>query len=217
MDIIFLGHSSFKIKGKNISLITDPFDPAMVGLKYPKNEADLVTVSHDHPDHNQVDQVTVGKRVIKGPGEYEIAGTSILGFQTYHDNTKGSERGKNTIYVIEMDGLRLCHLGDLGHKLSDALVEDIGQIDVLMVPVGGEYTVGPTEAVDVVQSIEPGIVLPMHYQMPGLDPKTFEKLQPVEQFLNQLGSSSETLPKLSIKEGELLQGEQKVIILERKA
>lgn len=217
MDIVFLGHSSFKIKGKSITLITDPFDPQMVGLKYPQTEADLVTVSHAHEDHSNTKLVSVSKRVIEGPGEYEVAGTSILGFSTYHDNEKGAQRGKNTVFVIEMEGLRICHLGDLGHTLSDPLVEEIGQIDVLMVPVGGEYTIGPKEAVDVVQSIEPGIVLPMHYQMPGLNAATFEKLLPVEQFLNVLGSSAETLPKLSIKEGELLAGEQKVIILERKA
>lgn len=216
MDIFFLGHSSFKIKGKNNTIITDPFDPDIVGLKFPKTEADLVTISHSHPDHSKTDLVTVGKRVISGPGEYEIAGTSILGIASFHDSEKGAARGKNIIYVIEMEGLRICHLGDLGHKLNDATLEDIGQIDVLMIPVGGEFTIGPGEAVEVVQSIEPGIVIPMHYQVAGLDPKTFEKLQPVEQFVNQMGSSNEALPKLSIKEGEVLQGEQKVIILERK-
>lgn len=215
MDITFLGHSSFKLKGKSGSVVTDPFDPQMVGLTYHSVDADIVTVSHDHNDHNQISLVRNVKKVISGPGEYEILGISIIGFPSFHDDKEGSLRGKNTIYVFEIDGLRLSHLGDLGHNLSEELVEDLGDIDILMVPVGGEYTIGPDEATGVVQSIEPSIVIPMHFAMQGLRPETFSKLTPVDSFLKEVGLMSENLPKLVIKKEELGE-DQKVVVLEKK-
>lgn len=211
-----MGHSSFRIKGKNVTLVTDPFDPEMVGLKLSKIEADLVTISHQHQDHNKVDLVTVGKRVIDGPGEYEISGTSIIGIQTFHDDQKGAERGQNTVFVIEMDGLRLCHLGDLGHLLSDQQIEEIGEIDILMIPVGGEYTIGPVDAVKVVHDIEPKLVIPMHFKVPGINEKIFEKLETVDAFVSQLGLPSTTESKLVVKDGELSVENQRIVILEKK-
>jgi len=215
MEITFLGHSSFKLKGKTGSVVTDPFDPQMVGLKYSGVEGDIVTVSHEHDDHNQVSLVKSVKKVISGPGEYEILGISILGFPSFHDDKEGSVRGKNTIYVFEIDGLRIAHLGDLGHALSEELVEDLGDIDILMVPVGGEYTIGPNEATNVVSAIEPTIVIPMHYQMPGLKSETFSKLTPVDSFLKEVGLTSENLPKLIVKKEELGE-DKKVVVLEKK-
>lgn len=215
MEITYLGHSSFKLKGKTSTLITDPFDPDMVGLKFPKLEADLVTISHHHADHDKLDQVSVSKMVIDGPGEYEISGVSIIGIKTYHDSKKGEERGKNTIFVIEIDGVRVCHLGDLGHTLSEGQLSEIGQIDVLMIPVGGEFTIGPEEAAKVTHSIEPGMILPMHYKVAGLA-STFDKLQPLDEYIKQMGNNSQTLPKINVKQGEILPGEEKIIILDRK-
>ena len=215
MEITFLGHSSFKLKGKTGSVVTDPFDPQMVGLKYAGVEGDIVTVSHEHDDHNRVSLVKGAKKVISGPGEYEILGISILGFPSFHDDRKGSVRGKNTIYVFEIDGLRLAHLGDLGHALSEELVEDLGDIDILMVPVGGEYTIGPDGAANVVSAIEPTIVIPMHFQMPGLKPETFSKLTPVDSFLKEVGLTNVNLPKLILKKEELGE-DKKVVVLEKK-
>ncbi|MEK7112429.1 MAG: MBL fold metallo-hydrolase [Patescibacteria group bacterium] len=215
MDITYLGHSSFKIKGRTGSVVTDPFDPQIVGLKYSGVEADIVTISHDHADHNRAALVKNVKKVVDGPGEYEILGISIIGFSSFHDDKNGSLRGKNTIYVFEMDGLRLAHLGDLGHELSEGLVEDMGEIDILMIPVGSEYTVGPDIATLVVQAVGPKFVIPMHYQISGLAPETFSKLLPVEAFLKEVGISVETLPKLSVKKEDLGE-EQKVIVLEKK-
>lgn len=215
MEIAYLGHSSFKLKGKTATLVTDPFDADMVGLKFPKLEVDLATVSHHHADHDKLDQVTVSKMVIDGPGEYEVSGVSIIGIKTYHDSKKGDERGKNTVYVIEMDGVRVCHLGDLGHTLSESQLSEIGQVDVLMIPVGGEFTINAEEAAKVTHSIEPGIILPMHYKMSGLA-STFDKLQPVDEYVKQMGNNSQTLPKLNVKQGEILPGEEKIIILDRK-
>lgn len=212
MDITYLGHSSFRIKTKTAVVVTDPYDPRMVGLKYSGVEGDIVTVSHQHSDHNQTQLVSGAKKVVDGPGEYEIMGVSIMGYPSFHDAKEGVERGKNTIYIIEAEDLRVAHVGDLGHKLSDKLVEELGSIDILMLPVGGFYTIGPVDAAEVVKSVEPSIVIPMHYQVPGLIPENFEKLAPVDAFLKEVGLPSEILPKLSIKKEELAE-EQKVIQL----
>jgi len=216
MDIFYLGHSSFKLKGKNASVIIDPFDSKKVGLKYSSNEADIVSVSHEHKDHNAVGVVKGEPKVISGPGEYEIKGISILGFSSFHDSKNGEERGKNTIYVFEIDGIKICHLGDLGHKLSDSLIESLGDIDVLMIPVGGIYTIGPTEAVEIVKDIEPSFILPMHYYVDGIEKGTFGKLEPVETFLKEVNLTVEKMPKLAVKKEEVNLEVQKVILLEKK-
>jgi len=215
MEISYLGHSFFRIKGKTAILVTDPFDEKMVGLKYPRTKADIVTISHDHDDHNHLEKITDIKRVVDGPGEYEISGVSIIGINTYHDDKKGEKRGKNTIYVIEMDGLRIAHLGDLGHALSGRVLEEMGSIDILMVPVGGEYTISPAKATEVVRSIEPTIVLPMHYQRKGLKKEVFGKLEKVDSFLTDIGLSVERLQKLSVKK-ENIGEDKKVVILGNK-
>lgn len=217
MDITYLGHSSFRLKGKDAAVLTDPYDSKYVGFKFPATDADIVTVSHHHDDHDKAELVSGVKKIVDGPGEYEITGVSILGFSSFHDSKKGEERGANTIYVIEMDGLRLCHLGDLGHTLSDELVENLGDIDILMIPVGGG---GPTitvgDAVTVVQAIEPSIIIPMHYQAQGLNPEVFAKLAPVDGFLKEVGINAERLPKFSIKKEEINPEVQRVVVLERK-
>ena len=128
MDIIYLGHSSFRIKGKTTSLVTDPYDSKYVGLKYPSVKADIVTVSHHHDDHDKHELVKDVWKVVDGPGEYEIKGVSIIGIRTYHDNNKGKDRGVNKMYLIEMDGIIVVHLGDLGHKLERKTIEDIGDV-----------------------------------------------------------------------------------------
>lgn len=217
MDITYLGHSSFKIKTKKATLIIDPFDSDMVGLKYPKEEADIVLVTHGHKDHNATDRVSGVRKIVDGPGEYEISDTSIIGYPSYHDNKKGEERGKNTIYVIEADGLRLVHLGDLGHELNEDLAAELGSVDVLMVPVGGFYTIGPKEAINVISTIDPYFVLPMHYKMPGENEEVFAKVEPVETFLKEIGIAVENMPKLSLKKEDIIDNQStKVIVLEKK-
>ncbi len=210
-----MGHSSFLLRGKTGTVVCDPFDPKMVGFKFSSVKADIVTISHDHQDHNRAALVNGVKKVISGPGEYEVMGISILGLPSYHDEKEGANRGKNTIYVLEIDGLRICHLGDLGHKLSENLLEDLSHIDILLIPVGGEYTIGPSGAVAVIQEIEPMIVIPMHYQVPGLNPEIFAKLAPVEEFLKEVGLRVENVHKLSVKKEELGE-EPKIVVLEKK-
>jgi L-ascorbate metabolism protein UlaG (beta-lactamase superfamily) len=217
MDITYLGHSSFKIKTKSATVITDPFDPDMVGLKYSGIEGDIVTVSHNHADHNAVSKVTGTKKVLEGPGEYEVMGVSMVGYPSYHDNQKGVERGKNTIFVIEAEGLRIAHLGDLGHTLSDELVNEMGEVDILMIPVGGFYTIGPKEAVEIVGKIDPYFILPMHYKTPEMKAELADKLQPVDVFLKEIGMTSEVLPKFSLKKEDIIEDQSsKVIVLEKK-
>lgn len=215
MDITFLGHSSFRLKGKTASLVTDPFDSKVVGFSFPKVSADIVTISHNHDDHNKAELVKDVKKVISGPGEYEINGISIIGIATFHDDKKGAKRGKNTIYVIEIDGQRIVHLGDLGHKLSEKFIEKIGSVDVLIIPVGGEYTIDATQATELVRAIEPRITIPMHFKVPKLNPETFSKISSVELFLTQIGLPVEKTNKLNVSTGSI-EEEQKVVLLENK-
>ncbi len=217
MDITYLGHSSFKIKTKTATVITDPFDSQMVGIKFPGAEGEIVTVSHKHSDHNAVEKVSGVQKVVEGPGEYEIKGVSIIGYPSFHDGKQGEERGKNTIYVFEADGLRIVHLGDLGHALSDELVNEIGAVDILMIPVGGIFTLGPKEAVEVANKIDPYFIIPMHYKVPGMNEANFTGLMEKEAFLKEIGKTVEVLPKLSIKNSDIIEEQStKVIVLERK-
>jgi L-ascorbate metabolism protein UlaG (beta-lactamase superfamily) len=150
--------------------------------------AHIVTVSHNHADHNFVAAVKPMREklfVIDGPGEYEISGVLITGVRTAHDSHKGAERGFNTVFVIHLDDVAFCHLGDLGHELSQAQLEEIGNVDVLFVPVGGGETIGPVEANNVIGQIEPRIVIPMHYASAQL---SFEyDLAPLEKFTHERG------------------------------
>ncbi len=217
MDIIPLGHASFKIKGKSAIIVTDPYKPEFTGLKFPKHiEADIITVSHNHEDHNysQIVDSLPGKNkiVFSGPGEYEASGVEITGISTYHDNKNGAERGTNTIYKIEVDGLSIVHLGDLGHKLSETEEETLGDIDILLIPVGGSYTLDIDKAADLVTQLEPKIVIPMHYWRQGL--KSGFTLASVNQFLKEMGKENITpQPKLNITKDKLPE-ETEVIILE---
>lgn len=209
MEISYLGHASFRIKTKSAVIVTDPY--------LTRTDADIVTVSHDHFDHNATDKVTGFRKIVSGPGEYEISGVSIIGITSYHDAKKGVERGKNTIYVYEAEGLRLAHLGDLGHVLDDDVLNQIGAIDILMVPVGGEYTIGPKEAAAIVSEIDPYFILPMHFQAPYLDAETFAKLEAVESFLKEMGAPVENLPKFSIKKEDIIKDQNtKIIVLQAK-
>jgi len=216
MEITYLGHASFKIKGKGVTLITDPYNEEMVGMKYAKTDGEIVTVSHHHPDHDAVGNISNIKKIVDGPGEYEIAGVSIIGISTYHDAVKGAERGKNTIYVIEMDDLRLLHLGDLGHSLTDGQLKEIGAIDILFIPVGGFYTIDAKTAVAVQKQIGASIVIPMHYKHPELKPELADKLTGVEDFLTESGLRTEKMPKLVIKKDAINSEEEYAVILEKK-
>lgn len=218
MDITYLGHASFRFRGKSASLVTDPFDDSSIGLKYPKRiEATVVTVSHDHADHNAVGNIKGDPFVITGPGEYEVGGIGIIGAKTYHDEEKGAQRGINVIYRVEVDGVSIVHLGDLGHELSDETLEEIDGVDVLCIPVGGHYTIDAKTAVRVVNEISPTYVIPMHYKRPGLKEDVFKDVTDVSVFFEELKLDMPTPePKLVLKR-ELMPTERQVVLLESKA
>lgn len=215
MDITYLGHSSFRLRGKTTSVVTDPYDSQMVGLKFPKHiEADIVTVSHDHADHNAVSAVEGSPFVVGGPGEYEIKGVGIVGISVFHDAEKGATRGRNTIYRIEVDGVSIVHLGDLGHVLSSDQVDMLDGVNVLLVPVGGVYTIDPGQAAQVISDIEPAIVIPMHYGNEKLNQKAFGGLSPVSAFLKEIGKEvPASQVKLTITKDKL-PTEMQVVVLE---
>jgi len=214
MEITHLGHSSFKIRGKSATVVTDPFSPEMIGLKFPKVEANIVTVSHQHEDHNCAANVSGAPIVVAGPGEYEISGVKIIGVGTYHDEMQGAKRGRNTIYHIEMDGLSIVHTGDLGHKLEEKEMEFLDGVDILMVAVGGFYTIGPEEAAYLVSKLEPAIIIPMHYKEKKGNQTFYADLASVDEFLTQMGKGSVTpVPKLNITKDKL-PAESTIVILE---
>lgn len=215
-DITYLGHACFRLRGRDGVVLCDPYNRS-IGMDLGRPTAHIVTVSHDHPDHNYVAGVKPMREkvfVIDGPGDYEVSGVLISGIRTAHDKSKGSERGFNTVYVIHLDDVVFCHLGDLGHELSQSQIEEIGEVDVLFVPVGGGETIGPAEATSVISQIGPRIVLPMHYATTQL---SFEyDLAPLEKFTHELGLK-EIAPeeKLSVTPTNLpAEGEEtRVVIL----
>lgn len=214
MEITYLGHSSFKLRGKNVTVVTDPYDSDMVGIKFPRHtSADIVTVSHDHADHNAVNVLEGSPFIVRGPGEYEIKGVSIIGVAAYHDNEKGAKRGRNTLYNIHIDGISIAHLGDLGHELTSSEVEALGNVDILLIPVGGTFTIDAETAAKVVAEIDPKIVIPMHYGRPELNPKTFGDLLTVGAFLKEMGKET-IIPqsKLAISKDKLPQELQVVVL-----
>jgi len=199
MEITWLGHSCFKIRGKQATIITDPFSPD-TGYSLGKASADIVTVSHSHPGHSYAAGVGGSPRVVNRPGEYEISGVLIIGLATFHDKEKGAERGKNIVYVMETEELAICHLGDLGQPLTDSQIEEIGKVDVLMVPVGGVTTINAATAAALVRQMEPKVILPMHYKTPAFK----GELEPAEAFLREFGvHQAVPQPKLNINKNNL--------------
>src|SRR5689334_14455394 len=164
-DVQYLGHSAFRLRGRDGIVLTDPFDRS-VGMDIGRPTAHIVTVSHNHSDHANVAAVKPMRErlfTIDGPGEYEVGGVLITAVRTYHDKKKGAELGTNTVYVIHIDEVVFCHLGDLGHELTSHQLDEIGTVDVLFVPVGGGETISSTEAINVIGQLEPRLVIPMHY------------------------------------------------------
>ncbi len=223
--ITWLGQSCFQInvsngKENSAAIVIDPFDES-IGLKMPRLSADLLLVTHDHPDHNNIKAVKPasdkteggGSFLITGPGEYEIKGIFIEGTPAFHDDVQGKERGRVTVYTIETEGLRFCHLSDLGQKqLTDEQLEKIGSVDILMIPVGGTYTISGQEAAKIVSQIEPKIVIPMHYNLPKLAIKP--KLDGLEKFLKAIGKNSiEPQDKFSVKNNTLPKEGMEIVIL----
>ena len=199
MEVSWLGHSCFQIKGSRATVITDPYSPDL-GYTLGEHSANIVTVSHQHAGHSYVQGIAGDPRQVTGPGEYEISGVLIIGLATYHDQARGSQRGKNTIYLMDIDEISVCHLGDLGHVLSAEQVEEIDEVDVLLIPVGAVSTINAALAAEVVRQISPKVVVPMHYQTPALK----STLEPVDRFLQEMGVKEiSSQAKLSVTKNSL--------------
>jgi len=210
MVITWYGQSCFKIQSGETVIFTDPFDKS-IGLTPPRGVAHIITISHQHLDHANAESLSGEPLVIDGPGEYEIKGVGIKGIFSFHDDQEGKERGANTIFVLEVEGIKICHLGDLGQKkLTDEQLEKIDEADILMIPVGGVFTVDGEEAAEIINQIEPRLVIPMHYKIPGLE----IKLAGVDDFLKEMGvAKKETADKLTLKKKDLPREGMQVVVM----
>jgi L-ascorbate metabolism protein UlaG (beta-lactamase superfamily) len=196
MKIKWYGHAAFLITSdEGTKIIIDPYEPGAFGgqLSYGKirDQADIVLTSHDHADHNYTQDLPGTPQVVKGSGSKVLKGIAIKGVSTYHDPSKGSERGANTIFTIKINNIHICHLGDLGHLLSDKELAEIGPVDILLIPVGGFFTIDPKEATRVAEQIKPRILIPMHFKTG----KCGFSIAPVDDFLK--GKANVRRPKTS--------------------
>jgi L-ascorbate metabolism protein UlaG (beta-lactamase superfamily) len=169
MKIKWYGHAAFLITSdQGIKIILDPYEPGAFGgqLSYGKidDRADIVLTSHDHADHNDTKSLQGSPQVVRGSGTKTVKGISIKGIPSYHDPSKGSERGTNTIFNLQVDRIQVCHLGDLGHVLTEKELREIGPVDILLIPVGGYFTIDAKEATRVMDQVKPKVVIPMHFK-----------------------------------------------------
>jgi L-ascorbate metabolism protein UlaG (beta-lactamase superfamily) len=214
--LTWAGQSCFQIsvsnsKDHSADIVIDPFDEK-TGLKLPNFSADIALVTHDHHDHNNIKGLKGDPFVVLGPGEYEVKGVFIHGVASFHDDKEGKERGLNTIYTIEAEDMRFCHLGDIGQKqLTDDQLEKIGAVDILMIPVGGKYTIDSSEAQKIISQIEPEIVIPMHYALPGMK----SDMDEISKFLKTMGKNSITpQDKLVVKAATLPKEGMEIVVLQ---
>ena len=189
-------------------MLTDPVGKR-TGYSLPKQAVDIVTLSHEHAGHVNLEAVKPGFKMISGPGEYEMNDTFITGIRTYHDKQQGAELGYNTVYLIELENLKFGHLGDLGHQLSDSLIEQYGSVDVLFVPAGGGPVLPPSEMAELIANISPKMVIPMQYRTTRGDAERDE----VAPFLKHLGvEAPQPVEKLVIKPSDLTEQMQVVLL-----
>lgn len=215
MIIQYYGHSCFKITTKpagrgqgDVTIFIDPFDKS-IGLRPPQGQADLVLVSHEHFDHNNVEALKGEPTVINIPGEYSVKGVNIIGLSSSH-GPAAEPPVSNTAYVLEAEELKICHLGDLGEELSEKQLEEIDGVDVLMVPVGGKYTLNAKQAADLIKKIEPAIIIPMHYKING----STVDIDDEKRFCAEIGNCpKEKVSKLNIKKKDLEGKNMEVVVM----
>ena len=211
MVIQWYGQACFKIQSGDLVIAVDPFAKE-IGLTPPRWRANLALITHAHYDHANAEAIAGDPFVIKGPGEYEIQGVQVEGIQTFHDAHEGKERGLNTMYKIKMEGITILHMGDFGEgAMRDETIEQVGDVDIVLIPVGGTYTIAASEAAKIVTQIEPRIVIPMHYNIPGLT----IKLDEVGMFLKEMGASGVAAEdRLTLKKKDIPEeGHTKVVVL----
>ncbi len=211
MEIDWFGHACFRLRGKDGTVITDPYAKE-IGLNFPRPRADIVTVSHDHRGHNFSDGVKGEPHLVNAPGEYEIKNIFVTGVQTAHDKKAGKDRGANTVFIFEMDGLTIAHLGDLGHIPTQPQAEAFGNVNILLIPVGGVSTISGSEAAEIVSALEPQIVIPMHYALPELE----FKLDAPTRFFKEMGIKPPKAVESFKITKDSLPAETQVVVLEPK-
>lgn len=217
MIIQYYGHSCFKLSTKpagrgqeDVSLFIDPFDRS-IGLRPPQGHADLVLVSHHHHDHNNVEALKGSPQILDLPGEYSVKGINIIGIPSFHDENQGKDRGQNTIYVIECEDIKLCHLGDLGTMLSEKQLEKIGTVDILMIPIGGNFTIDYKKAIETIRKIEPNVIIPMHFKMKN----STVAIDDEAKFCSEIGNCSKDRPlKINLKKKDLTEKQMEVIVMD---
>jgi L-ascorbate metabolism protein UlaG (beta-lactamase superfamily) len=213
MEITYFGLNSIRLRGRDATVLIDPYDPKL-GLAPVRLNVSIVVLTHDDSSHFSFQGLGNDYQPVKGAGEFELKGVALHGIQTFHDAKQGAERGKNFVYVIEIDDLRVCHLGHLGHVLTEDQLDAIGsKIDVLCVPVGGGTHLGSAQATETVNQIEPKYVIPISYRLQGLG-AVGEKLEPVDKFAKEMGTPEVTpQPKLQLTGASTME-ETKLIVLE---
>lgn len=216
MEFSWFGHSCFQLRGKNVILITDPVTPQQENpeevSKLIKINASIITVSHDHPGHNYIQGVGGKPRVVHGPGEYEISDVLITGVSSFHDDERGKKLGRNTIYIIHMDDLVICHLGDLGHVLQEQQLEEVADADILLLPIGGGNSINATQAAEIISQVEPRVVIPMHYHPEQSEGRPAQ----LDKFCREMGVEAiEPQPKFTITKNSLPATMQVVLLTPR--
>ncbi len=212
MDITWHGNSCFRIIERGMAaVVTDPFDPEVVGFDPGKLRADVVTVSCDRPEHNFVKGIRNKAFEIKGPGEYEIGGVFITGVRINGSKQKSEDDIPNTVYVIDYNGLTIAHLGELNSVPSQTEVEGMGEVNVVLVPVGDKTSLNAAKAAEVISLLEPSIVIPMHYGTP----ENKLQLDPLSKFLKEMGLNQvETEEVIKLSSVNTLPEETRVMVLE---
>ncbi|MDP3778549.1 MAG: MBL fold metallo-hydrolase [bacterium] len=211
MVITWYGQSCFKIQSGDLVIVIDPFSKE-IGLTPPRFRADVALSSHAHDDHNNLESVTGEPFIINNPGEYEVKGAYVHGIETFHDNENGAERGLNTIFLVEIEGIRILHMGDYGDDANrDAqFIEEVGEVDILLVPVGGTFTIDGQRAARLTKDIEPRFVIPMHYKIPGLKIALADNTQ----FLKEMGvKNAESQEKFTIKKKDITEEEKTEVVV----
>ena len=215
MKIKYYGHAAFLITSdQGTKIIIDPYEPGAFGgqLAYGKikDQVDIVLTSHDHADHNYTKDLPGDPQIVKGSGSKTVKGISIKGISTYHDSSKGKERGTNTIFILKIDHIQLCHLGDLGHLLTDKELAEIGPVDILLIPVGGFFTIDSKEATRVAEQIKPKILIPMHFKTE----KCGFPISPVEDFLKGKSNTKRLKTNEATFDQSTLPRQMEIVVLE---
>jgi L-ascorbate metabolism protein UlaG (beta-lactamase superfamily) len=215
MEITWYGHSCFKLTERGLAtVVTDPYDHHQVGYEALKLKADIVTVSHATPGHNFVSAVKGDAHVLDGPGEFEIGGVFITGVQTNGHVKKEENELRNTMFLFDFNGINVLHLGDLTRVPTQTEVEDLGPINVALVPVGSGGALNAIKATEIISLLEPSIVIPMHYATAATG-ATLQKMDTLDKFLKEMGLSHvEPVPSIKIPNASSLPDETKVVILD---